>query len=294
MIQCNKRQTILLSALKNRFEEELLYDKAVAVLANQIHTEWGSITWYFLTEHDRNDNENTEQRMLEKLFSDTMDAVHELEMRIATNQYLVISEDIRQEDELIKYRLKEYHGQIFNKTMDIDDMRDFYEDLLVRLQNEVFTLDRQEEGEDPHWQMLVAMQTLLTARNNLGIEHFLGQKYFYGKTFDIRDYNQFVGEIYVTKQGIESAQDHYERIEALYKTMYTYNFELNGAIRLMEEQILRFKVEDERPDDIIVAIRWRDNMTSYAQILEDIELLVAKDIEEQVNEEKQGISAQVS
>ena len=88
--------------------------------------------------------------------------------------------------------MTEFHNDVFNKTMDVEDARMFYEDVLIRLQNEVFALDRQQEGEDPHWEKLVALQALLTARNNLGVEHFLGQKYFYGKSFTMRDYTRFV------------------------------------------------------------------------------------------------------
>ena len=53
-------------------------------------------------------------------------------------------------------------------------------------------------------------------------------------------------------------------------------------------------MQDDRPDDLTTAIMWRDNVTSYAEILEEIESLVAKDITEQVEEEKKSIAAKVN
>ena len=275
-----------------RFEEELLYDEAVAILSNQLHSEWRRVTWFFLTEDDDNRADN-EQHMLEESFNATMDAVHELEVKIETNQYLVISEEIRKEDQLIKETLRTFHHQIRNGSVTSEDARHVYEDVLFRLQNEVFALTREDEGEDPHWKKLVALETLLKVRNNLGIEHYLGQKYYYGKAFNIRDYNNFIGEIYVTDEGIKIAQDHYSRIETLYKTMYVYRFELYDAIQRMVQQILTFEEGAERRRDLMMAIRWKDNVTTYAQILEDIELLVTEDIKHDINEEKQKTAAKV-
>ena len=276
-----------------RFEEELLYDEAVAILSNQLHSEWRRVTWYFLTEENDNQVDN-EHHMLEESFNATMDAIHELEVKIETNQYLVISEQIRKEDQLIKETLRTFHQQIRNGSVKSEDARHVYEDVLYRLQNEVYTLTREDEGEDPHWQKLVALETLMKVRNNLGTEHYLGQKYYYGKTFNIRDYNNFIGEIYVTDEGIKIAQDHYSRIETLYKTMYVYRFELYDTIQRMVQQILTFEEGAERRRDLMMAIRWKDNVTAYAEILEDIELLVTEDIKHDINEEKQKTAAQVT
>ena len=278
--------------IRIRFEEELLYDEAVAILSNQLHSEWRRVTWFFLTENNDNQTES-ENHMLEESFNATMDAIHELEVKIETNQYLVISEEIIKEDQLIKETLRNFHQHIRNGSVESEDARHVYEDVLFRLQNEVFALTREDEGEDPHWQKLVALETLLKVKNNLGIEHYLGQKYYYGKTFNIRDYNNFVGEIYVTDEGIKLAQDHYSRIETLYKTMYVYRFELYDAIQRMVQQILRFEMSDDRRRDLIMAVRWKDNVTTYAQILEDIELLVIEDIKRDLDEEKQKTAAEV-
>ena len=140
-----------------------------------------------------------------------MDALHELKAEIENTKYLEISEEIKKEDELIEQILNNFHQHVRNGSADTQQARLVYEEVLFRLQNEVFALARNDQGEDPHWRKLVALEMLLKARNGLGMEHYLGQKYFYGATFNIRDYNNFVGEIFVTDEGINMAQDYYSR-----------------------------------------------------------------------------------
>ena len=273
-----------------RFEDQLEYDEAVAVMSNQLHKEWRYLTWFLLTE----DGQNYEQQIhFEEIFNETMDSLHVLEMFFETNEYLKTFEQIKQEDQRIKEMLVDFHYQVLNKNMNMDDARHFYEEVLRRLQNEVFTLERQEDGEDPHWEKLVAMETLLQVRNSLGTLHFLGQKYYYGKTFDVRDHNNFIGEIHVTREGIQFAKDHYPRVEILYKERYINNFQLYNATQAMITEILTFDIERNKPHEISMAIRWTDNMTSHARIVEDIELMVAEDIKNQVNEEKRNKATDV-
>ncbi len=268
-----------------------MYDKAVAQLSNQIHVEWRDVTWAFLTRHQRAYYEDQLDH-LRDVFEKTVEAVDVLEDHIRKNQYLVLEEQSQMMEE-VRELLETHHEEILNNTAEINDVRYFYQDVLGRLQNQLFSLYREQDAEDAHWEKLVALETLLQARNSLGTEHYLGQIFYYGDSFDVHDHNSFVGKIYVTNESIKIAQDHYAPIGSWYNVKFRFQFDLVDAIDLMTEEIKSFRDDATRPKVLWKARQWRDNITSYAEILEDIEFQVAEDIKEEISDEISNMAAEV-
>ena len=76
--------------------------------------------------------------------------------------------------------------------------------------------------------------------------------------------------------------------------MYFYRFELYDGIQAMVNRILTFKENDGRKRDLTTALRWRDNLTTYASVLEDIEQVVIEDIKRDIKDQEQVTAAEVN
>ncbi len=226
------------------------------------------------------------------VFQDTVDAIHTMALRIEKNNYGIVHTQVDKMG-VIEEKFIEYHEATLNGTVTMNDIRHFYEDALQTLRNQIFSLSRGEENEDPHWRPLVAMELLLQVRNSLGTEHYLGQKFFYGDEFYETDYNTFIGKIYVTEKGIDMAAEYHRTIKSQYTVKYEYNYDLQFAIEKLTNEIVGFPEHRLQPHDLNKALRWRDNVTTYALVLEEIELAVADDIEEIIANEKQTRAAEV-
>ncbi|XP_060072134.1 uncharacterized protein LOC132552006 [Ylistrum balloti] len=136
------------------------------------------------------------------------------------------------------------------------------------------------------WTALVAYHVLLLASDEIGIERALGSTYFTTGNFSNEELALYIEKKVTGERYLELSKSYSEDIRRLTEVNFK-NSELSTALSKMRARII---LNEDVLASAASSIQWFDNMTSYIDIIKEIQDFVAKNILERIQGELDDVS----